>query len=252
MADIGWVFDRYKDRIYRLALGIARNEKDAEDITQNTFLKILNNYETFKKASRLSTWIYRIAYNEALMLLRKKRKESALSDSLTRESADLFIHWPSIPDKAVLDKELRQRLDSAVTRLPIKYRMALLLRNAEDLPIKDAAGILGIKVNSMKTRLHRASMLIAGEMSDYYRDRPGEEGKPPAACPRHTAFLYNYAGDTLNKRRRLAFERHIATCADCASFLRSYVNAIRITKALQCRDIPPALKDKLESFLIKK
>src|SRR3989338_5473834 len=94
---VGSIFNKYKDRIYRLALSITRNPSDAEDAAQNTFIKIIKNLKYFKNRSLLSTWIYRIAYNESLMLLRKRRLQFRLSGSIIKDlkTADsgLFVNW---------------------------------------------------------------------------------------------------------------------------------------------------------------
>jgi len=76
------IFTQYRSKVYGLALTLARNEKDAEDIVQNAFMKIMKNLDGFRGKSRLSTWIYRIVYNEALMQLRKRHRQVSLSDSL--------------------------------------------------------------------------------------------------------------------------------------------------------------------------
>ena len=93
------IFQEYKNKIYRLALSIAGNPKDAEDILQNAILKIIENLNKFRGNSKLSTWIYRIAYNEALMHLRNRRRQLRLKNiDIFRQSEtpDLFINWPKI------------------------------------------------------------------------------------------------------------------------------------------------------------
>lgn len=252
---IAKIFERYKNRMYRLALSVSRNEKDAEDIVQNTFIKVIKNIKRFRRQSRLSTWIYRITYNEALMHLRKKRRQTNVSDTLAfdtgKAQADLFINWPKLPDRDLLDKEFKERMDNAIKQMPIKYRMPILLHNVEGLALKDAAPALGLKINSFKTRLHRAYMMLKSEISDYFRDKIASRTSEESRCGVWTGFAHNYINNTLNKKTQAAFQRHIDDCPACKSFLDEYARAIRITNALECQDIPHELHTKIESFLVK-
>lgn len=243
--EISEIFAKYKNKVYRLALSITRNEKDAEDVLQNTFLKVIKNLAFFKKKSQISTWIYRIAYNEALMQLRKRRSGFRLS----RASKGLFVNWAKLPDQELLDREIKQRVDDSIRQLPIQYRMALLLDNVEGLSLKESARVLNLKINSLKTRLHRARMIVKKDISDYFKDRQIKEEKQSRKCGSWTGFVYDYSIGGLGKGLRGAFRRHIGDCRGCKSFLSSYNKAIRITRALECRDIPDELKYKIETFL---
>lgn len=252
MIEIEDIFNRYKNRVYRLALSISKNEKDAEDILQNTFLKIAQNIKRFKFRSRLSTWIYKIAYNEALMTLRKKYRRFGLYDDrryLEEVPSGLFINWAKFPSEQLLDRELKERLEAAIRHMPIKYRMPLLLTNVEDFSLRDTANILGLKINSLKTRLHRARLIIKSEISDYFRDVQEKEEKEDKRCGIYLGFIYHYAEGDLDEDRRSAFREHIKDCNGCNIFIGKYLQAIKITKALECNDIPEELKVKLETFL---
>lgn len=249
------IFKKYKDKVYRLALSMTENEKDAEDIIQNTFLKIIKNLRYFKNRSLLSTWIYRIAYNETLMSLRKRKSQFKLSDYLMpsqkRIPMGLYVNWPKLPDELLLGGEFKQRIDSAIKHMPIKYRMPLLLESIEGLPLKDCARVLNLKINSLKTRLHRARLIIKSEISDYFKDRQREEAKKARMCGTWIGFIYDYARGKLGKRMTGDFRKHIKDCPGCNSFLDTYLKAIDITHALECQDLPDELKDRIETFLFK-
>jgi RNA polymerase sigma-70 factor (ECF subfamily) len=253
--DIGRLFSRYRDKVYWLALGVSRNEKDAEDITQNAFLKILKNLRRFRGDSRLSTWIYRIAYNEALMHLRKRRREIPLDGPAERrlsESLPAFhVNWSALPDEELLRGEFRTRVEDAIRRMPIKYRMALLLHHVESLSVKDAAAVLGLKAGSVKTRLHRAYLMLRSEIADYMGDKEQPSGAEDRRCGAWTGSLFEYAVGKMRRETEEGFMRHISDCPGCNSFLDSYRKAIRITNALQCRDLPAELRVKIESFITK-
>jgi RNA polymerase sigma-70 factor (ECF subfamily) len=249
------IFEKYKNNIYRLALSIVRNERDAEDVLQNTLIKIMKNLCAFRSQSKISTWIYKVAYNEALMYLRKRSRQTRLSDYLkqpqVKSSSGLFINWAKLPDQALLDAEFKQRLENAINTMPIKYRMALLLHNVERLPLKEAARVLGLKINSLKTRLHRAQLIINSDLQDYFRDKEEPEYKQDRRCGTWTDFIREYALGSLSKKRQDSFKRHITDCPGCKLFLKQYSQAIRITNVLECKDVPSQLREKIQSFITK-
>jgi RNA polymerase sigma-70 factor (ECF subfamily) len=254
--DFEQIFKEYHNKIYRLALSITHNEKDAEDIVQNTFIKILRKIGQFENRSKLSTWIYKIAYNEALMVVRKKRRTLTLTDSMDYYAdvvpSGLVINWPKIPDQELLDAEMMRRLEKVIRRLPIQYRMPLLLQRIEGESLKTTADILGLKLNSLKTRLHRAHLYIKNEMDAYRKDRePTQNATVPEdkLCPVITRFLYDYAEGMLASGKKNEFDRHVKECSPCRVFLAAYLKAIKITKALQCNDIPVDLREKIKTFV---
>ena len=250
----GLILKEYQNKIYRLALSISRNEKDAEDIAQNTFIKVLRKLPTFSGRSKLSTWIYRIAYNESLMYLRKKRRlfnsSDAYLDYAKRLPAGLLVNWSKLPDEELLDEELRDRIDSVLKNLPIEYRMPVLLHHIEGFSLAEISKILSIKVTTVKTRLHRAYLMFKEKISAYFRDLPEREVKEEKSCGIWNKFLFDYAKEELNPKRKQSFDRHIKDCPHCNTFLNSYLKAISITGALACRDIPKELKERLEAFLL--
>ena len=251
--DISTIFDQYKKKMFGLALSITRNVDDAQDVMQNAFIKIMKNIKRFEKRSRISTWIYRITYNEGLMMIRKKRRNFKLANtagSYPKESVSgLFVNWPKLPDEALLEGEFKQRVEGIIERMPIQYRMVLLLHRVEGLSVKETACVLSLKEGSVKTRLHRSYMMLREGVRAYFKDTK-EKAAPSHRCNLVLDFLYHYADGSLNKAARARFERHINDCAGCKEFLGSYQDAIRITHTLQCYDIPPELHKRIEKFLV--
>ncbi len=244
-------FERLQEKLYRLALSITRNEKDAEDVLQNAGIKILRRLPQFRNRSQLSTWAYRIAYNEALLFLRKKRRLSNTASAYQRYTG-LGVNWQKLPDAELLEKELRQRLDAAVASLDLAYRMPLLLHRMEGLSLAECARILRVRESTVKTRLHRAYLALKTELDAYYRDLPEPQQKQEQGCGIWTGFLSAYIRDTVPAGKKAAFNRHIKDCPGCKDFLKTYLQALRITAALQCRDIPAALKAKLRTFPLRR
>jgi|GEM_PF-751436 len=249
-------FNKYKNKIYRLALSMTRNTKEAEDIVQDAFLKIITKINTFRGESSLSTWIYRIAYNETLMHLRKIKKLNRIDYSASKESwitnkdKGLFINWPLLPDELSEEDELKTNIDQAIALMPIKYRSVLLLRTLEGLSVKETAQILKLKENSVKSRLHRARLIIHKEPSGHIKTKTLKASMGDGQfCGIVTRFMYDYIDGHLDNAKENDFKKHIADCRDCNVFLDSYKEAITITKALQCSDLPKSLRDKIKTFL---
>ncbi|MGA9396805.1 MAG: sigma-70 family RNA polymerase sigma factor [Anaerolineaceae bacterium] len=169
--------DSYSDKIYRLALRMTGDEQDAEDVLQETFIKVFKNIDGFKGLSSLSTWIYRIAMNEALMLLRKRRPEGY---SLDEENEDEDItprqiaSWDALPEKALVSSETAHHLQMAVMRLSDTLRSVFLLRDTEHFSVKETAEALGISEGAVKVRLLRARLKLREYLSEYFSE-PGLE-----------------------------------------------------------------------------
>lgn len=172
-AEFARVVDLYSTPIYRLGLRMLSNPQDAEDVLQNTFLNALMHIQTFEGRSSLSTWLYRIAANEALMLLRRKKPEVNLEDTEPDEHMDglkptQFVDWSALPEEELLSDEGKRVLDQAIQNLPESMRIVFLLRDIEGLSIKETADALNLTETNVKTRLLRARMFLRDQLSAYY------------------------------------------------------------------------------------
>lgn len=179
-AEFARFVEAYSGPIHRLALKMLGHPQDAEDVLQNTFLKALQHLGNFEGRSSLSTWLYRIAANEALMLLRKQKAETPLADlaAEAEEEAEStpvnLTDWCCLPENELLDSESRAYLDQAIRRLPEKLRLVFLLRDIEGLSIAETGEALGLTETAVKTRLLRARLRLREELSAYYGERIGE------------------------------------------------------------------------------
>lgn len=174
-AEFARLVDAYSSPIYRLGLRMLGNAQDAEDILQNTFLNALVHIAGFEGRSSLQTWLYRIAANEALMLLRRKKPEIDLETVESGDGSDLtptqFADWSALPEDELLSGEGRQVLDQAVAQLPEAFRIVFILRDVEGLSIKETADALDLTETNVKTRLLRARLFLRERLSAYYGDR---------------------------------------------------------------------------------
>ncbi len=255
--DITAIFNQYKTKIYHLALKISRNTDEAQDILQNTFLKVINNLEKFRNESSISTWIYRIAINEAYMKWRVKKRQERLIN-LKKERIYLSGTPSSIPDKEVISGELKEEIDSAVKNLPLKYRVPVILRDFQDLEYLKISQILNISLQATKTRLHRARLELRRAISAYYEDKLQKDNSGRitkmnwATCSRSIKFLDSFFQKAISPQNKRNFKKHISDCRPCRTFINSYKEAIALAKCLQCKDIPEELHKKVISFLKKR
>jgi len=175
-AEFARLVDEYSSPIYRLGLRMLGNPQDAEDVLQNTFINALTHIQNFEGRSSLATWLYRIASNEALMLIRKKKPEVNLDDvEGGDEDEDLkpaqFVDWSGLPEDELLSGEGKKFLDEVISSLPESLRIVFLLRDVEGLSIKETADALNLTETNVKTRLLRARMALREGLSAYYGER---------------------------------------------------------------------------------
>ena len=168
--------EAYSGAIYRLALKMLGRPQDAEDVLQNTFLKAFQHLKEFEGRSSLSTWLYRIASNEALMILRKPHSEVTLTDTTPEDddgdyTPSQFVDWCCLPEEEFLSSESRAALDRAVQRLPTNLRIVFLLRDIEGLSIQETCQALDLSETAVKTRLLRARLRLRESLSAYYDER---------------------------------------------------------------------------------
>ena len=155
----------YERRVYAMALSFLRNEADAEDATQEAFLKAFRNLASFRGDAKFGTWLISIALNEARSRIR--RRDAVKMESLDgpedeegHVSPAQLTDWKEIPSEALERKEIRHLLHKAVTALPLIYREVFQLRDIEQMSVNEAAAALGITISSVKVRLHRARMML--------------------------------------------------------------------------------------------
>lgn len=175
-AEFARLVDEYSSPIYRLGMRMLGNPQDAEDVLQNTFINALTHIRHFEGRSSLATWLYRIAANEALMMIRRKKPEVNLDDVEGGDEAEdlkpsQFVDWSALPEDELLASEGKRALDDAIRTLPESLRIVFLLRDVEGLSIRETADALNLTETNVKTRLLRARMALRESLSAYYGGR---------------------------------------------------------------------------------
>lgn len=171
--------NRYERRIYTLAMRILGNQHDAEDVTQQTFLNALEHLETFRGDSSFATWLFRIATNAALKIIRKRRGLDTVSleqSTEPQDGSDTIPHpeyiadWRQTPDRLAQQAETRRVLEQALAELDEKHRLVFLLRDVEGLSIKETAEALGLTEANVKVRLLRARLQLREKLTLIFGD----------------------------------------------------------------------------------
>jgi RNA polymerase sigma-70 factor (ECF subfamily) len=165
--------ERYSSTIYNLAWRMMGDRHEAEEVLQETFISAFRAVDRFEGRSQLGTWLYRIAYNAALMRLRKRRlPTTSIDEPIWTEEGDAMprqlVDWRRLPDDQVLSSEFRDVLDAAVATLPETFRSVFVLRDIEGLSTAEVAEVLGLTETNVKVRLHRARLALREKLSDYF------------------------------------------------------------------------------------
>jgi RNA polymerase sigma-70 factor (ECF subfamily) len=174
---------KYDRNVFRIANHITQNREDAEDVVQDAFLKAFQNLGQFQGQSKFYTWLVRIAVNEALMRLRRRRPERMVSldedintgeDTIPREVAD----WSPNPEQLYNQGELREILQKTIQGLPPSFRTVFVLRDVEGLSTEETADALNLSIPAVKSRLLRARLQLRERLTKYFKKQRGGDGQP--------------------------------------------------------------------------
>ncbi|MDA5111022.1 RNA polymerase sigma factor SigW [Brevibacillus thermoruber] len=158
----------YKDKIFQLAYRMVGNREDAEDIAQETFLRVYANLHAYDESYKFSTWIYRIATNLCIDRGRKKRPDFSLDEEVEPgQGMDWYSRLSSSekgPEDKVVTQELQETVQDALSQLAPKYRSIMILRYIEDLSLQEISDIVKLPVTTIKTRIHRGREALRSKL----------------------------------------------------------------------------------------
>lgn len=158
---------RYNQQLFRVVRGYLTSRQDAEDAMQSAYLKAFENLSQFRGEAKFSTWLVRIAINEALKILksRKGTVDFSVTDHQNNDQTDSGEEFSS-PEAKVIEKDMNKHLEKAIDQLPPKYRSVLIMREIEQLSTSETAEVLEISRSNVKVRLHRAKKMLQDELTD--------------------------------------------------------------------------------------
>lgn len=166
---------RNNQKLYRIVRGYLTDEAEIEDIMQNSYIKAFTKLYQFNQQSQFSTWLIRIAINESLAELKRKGKTLSLNGYNTAEDADFVLEIPDYkqlnPQEKMTQKESRQLLENAIDQLDAKYRMVYIMREVEEMSLKEIATALDISLANVKIRLHRSKDMLKEKLYEIANDK---------------------------------------------------------------------------------
>lgn len=173
------IVERYQKKLYNFGLKICRNNQDAEDLVQESFINVFRYLKDFRQETKFRNWLYRIAASVCFKMRRKSKfapeRELSLEEFLPADHAAIDSEapgWAVEPVDQLLNRELSEQISTAVSRLPSDYRLVLVLRDMEGFSTEETAGILKISTANVKVRLHRARLFLRDALKEYYEHTP--------------------------------------------------------------------------------
>lgn len=160
------IIKTYNQRLYRIARGILRNDAEAEDVVQEAYVRAFANLATFRGDSSLATWLSRIVINEALGRLRKRRRTVAMPENPEAQVIRFPLNPSDDPERTMAQRQILALVERATDSLPDIYRMVFVARVIEGLSMEETADLLGVRPETVKTRLHRARSLLRKALDD--------------------------------------------------------------------------------------
>lgn len=165
------IMQRYNRRLYRVARAVVRDDAEAEDVVQAAYLRAFASIAGFRGEAKLGTWMTRIVINEALGRMRGRRPTEQLTvleaqDQDARSRLIMFpgVNMPADPEKAAAQAQIRRLLEDAIDTLPDPFRLVFVMRDVEEMSVEETSAQLGIRAETVKTRLHRARRLLRSEL----------------------------------------------------------------------------------------
>lgn len=171
VAEFELLFDRYKDKVFRLSLKILGDVEEARDVAQEVFLSAYKSYDSFRQESAVYSWLYRITVNKSINALKKRKKALSLDESIGEDKEGNPIYREVVcpkpnPEKRAEIDQGRDRVRRAIVKLPKKYQEVVVLKEMEGLSYEEVARVLGITKDVVGVRLFRAREMLRKELKD--------------------------------------------------------------------------------------
>jgi len=252
--------------VFSFSMKVCGQRQDAEDTMQEVLLKSIPNLPKFDSPKALMVWLYKVAKNRCLMSRRRSKfapKEALSLEELMpdrRELENLSGNADATPETSLLRRENAKRLREAVQKLPPDYRLILVLHDMEDLSDTDIAEITGLRLGTIRVRLHRARLYVRKELAKQDHHRVRRRFVKPAAqipeqprqlrCKEMFTELSNYLDDALDDSLCEELEKHMDGCEPCKAFLSSLEESIQRCRMAANASPDPRVAAKLRRELL--
>jgi RNA polymerase sigma-70 factor (ECF subfamily) len=238
--------ERHQARVLRFGLKMCRDAEDARDVAQETLLAAARGIARFRSAASPSTWLYTIARSFCIKKRRRSKFAPAALVSLDGEGGKAALHVPDYrrdPEQELDDQRLGVGLDAAISALDPKYREILVLRDVEGLTASEVAEVTGLRVEAVKSRLHRARLRVREHLAPLL----GRVPAPASGCPDALGLLSRHLEDELDPRSCAEMERHLAACPRCAAACDSLRRVLSLCRSSPAPAVPPDLQESVRA-----
>lgn len=243
------LLERHEAQIYRFGMKMCRDPEDAKDILQETLLAMARGFRDFRGASSMSTWLYAIARS---FCSKKRRKRKFAPEAERSVETDAAVETNALPDPAqapdevLADKRVALALANAIESLEPIYREVLLLRDVEGLTAPETAEVLGVSVQAVKSRLHRARLAVRAKLAPTL----GMPDVPaPSTCPDVLDLYSRHLEDEISADVCAEMERHIEGCARCRRACDSLKRTLALCKSTPVPRVPASVQQSVRVAL---
>jgi RNA polymerase sigma-70 factor (ECF subfamily) len=246
------LLERHQAQVYRFGMKMCRDPEDAKDVLQDTLLAMARNVRDFRGASSISTWLYTIARNFCIKKRRRStfapEEERSLDTDVAPEAARLADPAMS-PDEILAGREVEQALDQAIGALEPMYREVLLLRDVEGLTAPEVAEVLGVSVQAVKSRLHRARLSVRARVAPLLGIASEPAAAAPGTCPDVLTLFSQHLESEISADACAEMERHIEVCGHCRGACGSLKRTLALCRAAPSAHVPAAVQDSVRVAL---
>jgi RNA polymerase sigma-70 factor (ECF subfamily) len=240
---------KYAPAVYRFGLRMCRDPEDAKDVLQDTLFAAARGLREFRAASSLSTWLYTVARSFCLKKRRRSKDEPATTEPLDERVAGVPSRERP-PDENAARRELAAVLEDALTRLDPTYREVLLLRDVEGLTAPEVAEILGVSIDAVKSRLHRARAELRARLEPLLSPEERPSALPGTAeCPEVVAIYSRYLEGEIGTAECEEMDRHVAACGRCRAACTSLRHTLALCRTAATADVPVEVQNLVKKAL---
>ena len=233
---LGELLERLQPRIYGFGMKMCGNPDDAKDVLQETLIEMARGVGNVHSESSLPAWLYTVARSFCIKKRRRRAGEPAHTESLetvAEPATDL--------EETVVARDLKAKLDRAIAKLDPKQREVLVLRDVEGLSAPETAAVLGLRVEAVKSRLHRARAALREQVA------PLVDRERSAGCPDIVSILSQHLEGDLSAEKCAEMERHVATCPNCDATCQSLRSVLATCSSLRTERVPAEVAEPIRA-----
>jgi RNA polymerase sigma-70 factor, ECF subfamily len=249
------LLSRHQRRVYRFGLKMCRDPEDAKDVLQETLLAVARTVKDFRGASSVSTWLYTIA--RSFCIKKRRRSKFAPEHEESLESREPGLEARQVvdpgrgPEDDLAGRQIESALEQAIAGLDPMYREVLVLRDVEGLTAPEVAEVMGLTVEAVKSRLHRARIAVRAALAPLLGVpeptpaagvAPAAAAPSPPGCPDIVQLFSEHLEGEISAGVCAAMEQHLAGCPSCQSRCDSLQRTLALCRAAPLPEVPPAVQ----------